>query len=335
MLKDELLIVFLRHLGLPTTGTPEQLLEALLGGFARIPYENLTKIIASAESSHQHHKQSPQDIIQGFIHHGTGGTCFPLTLTLVRFIKALGFEAAPILADRRYGTDTHCAAIVSLTPNSYYLIDPGYLIHTPCLLSNRSEISGVVLRYDLPHGSIELRPTNDKDRIDLYTVQRTVTPRPAALESSTADSTQHSTQHSTQNRYKLHRAQNDARLCVAPGTYVPAVAIRGAESPPLKPAPLNIAASRYRLTYKTTPVDAESFDRAWERSFYWEMMTYPIISTIINEHHIYLQKNNLLLRGPLKSSRRTVDADTLVSELAPTLGICADVFRRALRYIKL
>jgi len=36
-------------------------------------------------------------------------------------------------------------------------------------------------------------------------------------------------------RSKLHRAQTDARLRVAPGTCVPAVAVRATEIPPIQP----------------------------------------------------------------------------------------------------
>ena len=36
-------------------------------------------------------------------------------------------------------------------------------------------------------------------------------------------------------RSKLHRAQTGARLRVAPGTYVPAVAIQATEIPPIQP----------------------------------------------------------------------------------------------------
>jgi arylamine N-acetyltransferase len=270
MLHDDLLAAFLDHLALPTTGTPEQLLQAMLRGFARIPYENLTKIIAHAESSNDHHKQSPEEVIQGFIRYGTGGTCFPLTQTLVRFLKALGFEAAPILADRRYGSDTHSAVLVALAPQSWHVIDPGYLIHTPCLLPKTASRADLALRYALAHGAIELRPTDTPERVDLYTI-------PSAV-----------TQHTT--------------------------------------------TPRYRLTYKTTPVDPESFNRAWERSFSWEMMTYPIVSAVINDRHIYLQKKNLLVRSASESTRFTVTADTLVSELAPKLGISAEVLRRALSY---
>lgn len=36
-------------------------------------------------------------------------------------------------------------------------------------------------------------------------------------------------------RSKLHRAQTGARLRVAPGTYVPTVAIRATEIPPIQP----------------------------------------------------------------------------------------------------
>ena len=48
---DPLLLTFFAHVGVPLTGDPPALLTALLQNFAHIPYENLTKIIGSAEAS--------------------------------------------------------------------------------------------------------------------------------------------------------------------------------------------------------------------------------------------------------------------------------------------
>jgi arylamine N-acetyltransferase len=265
---DELLLALLRHTGMPTTGSPDELLSATLRAFSRIPYENFTKIIAHAELSTQRWKQTPAELIQGFIRYGTGGTCFPLTQTLLHLLTALGYEAAPILADRRYGADTHCAVIVRLEPHSWHLIDPGYMICTPCRLpsSAANNETPLTLRYDLAHSSIELRPTTDGDRIELYTV-----------------------------RGELQ--------------------------------------SRYRLTYKVTPIEQDTFERAWDRSFDWEMMRYPVLSVLEGDRHIYLQKNKLLIRSGLESAQITLTPEELALELGPRVGIAPEVLQGALKYL--
>jgi arylamine N-acetyltransferase len=241
-------------------------LSVVLAAFSRIPYENLTKIIGVSEANRAIVKHTPEQVIEGFISRGTGGTCFPLTLALLRLIRALGFEAFPIIADRRYGTDTHCALICCLESVSWHLIDPGYLITNPCKLP-----SSGTSRYTLPITSLELRALAPTDRVELYTT----------IGSSSA-------------------------------------------SNPLK----------YRLTYKTTPVDEETFHTAWDRSFDWEMMTYPIISSVIGDTQVYVQKNNLIVRSSTQSTKVTLDEGTLIREVGVKLGLAEEVVRQALTYLR-
>jgi hypothetical protein len=257
---------FAAHTGLSLGSDKKANLSALLTAFARIPYENLTKIIGVSEANKAIAKQTPEQVIAGFISQGTGGTCFPLTLTLLRFVEALGFEALPILADRRYGTDTHCALICRIEPGSWHLIDPGYLITTPCKLP----VSGSA-RYTLPITTLELRALPATDYVELSTAI-------------------------------------------------------GAASPT---APL-----KYRLSYKTTPVDDQTFHTAWDRSFDWEMMTYPIISTVVGNTQVYIQKNNLIVRSITQSTKVTLDDATLIREVSAKLSLAEDVIRRALTYLR-
>lgn len=268
-MNNELLNTLLTHSGLPTPGSPDGLLHATLRAFSRIPYENFTKIIGRAEASEQRWKQTPLELVQGFIRYGTGGTCFPLTNTLVYFLHALGYEAAPILADRRYGADTHCAVIVRVEPHSWHLIDPGYMVHTPCRLpdSTKEHHNALTVHYNLGHTIIELRPSAEDNRIELYTIH--------------------------------------------------------GESPP-----------RYRLTYKVEPVDQSTFEAAWDRSFSWEMMTYPVLSVLEGDRHIYLQKNKLLIRSGSESTRITLTPEQLALELGPQVGIAPEVLQRALKLLQ-
>lgn len=266
MAAPPILTRFVTHTGLSLGPDRAANLRAVLNAFARIPYENLTKIIGVSEASRSIVKQTPEQVIEGFIARGTGGTCFPLTLTLLRLLEALGWEAHPILADRRYGTDTHSALICRLEPGAWHLIDPGYLITTPCAIPT----SGIA-RYTLPITSLELRSIPPTDRVELHT---------------------------------------------------------GIGSTPAA------SSLKYRLTYKVTPVDEETFHAAWDRSFDWEMMTYPVISSVIGTTQIYVQKNNLIVRSATNSTKITLDDATLIREVGARLALDEEVIKRALACLR-
>ena len=267
MLSGDLLASrLLSHYGYASSAAPECLLRNLLLAFCRIPYENLTKIIRAHDSQGARYKESPVEVIDYHIKHGTGGTCFALTDTLVYLLRELRYEAHPILADRRYGVDTHCAVIAKLSSQGWDLIDPGYMIFTPCPLPQ----SGTA-RYELSLSTIELRVEEPPERVSLYTLQ---------MDSSGERTTRH------------------------------------------------------RLTYKTAPVDQSEFAKAWDRSFDWEMMSYPIISAVAADSHLYIQKNSLLVRSPSTSSRITLPKEELAQEIASRLRLSPDVVKRAFAIVE-
>jgi arylamine N-acetyltransferase len=53
---------------------------------------------------------------------------------------------------------------------------------------------------------------------------------------------------------------------------------------------------KLRLVYKIKPVDAIVFAKAWEHSFLWEMMTYPVLTRVSAGQHMYLQGDKLAIR---------------------------------------
>lgn len=263
---DPLLATFANCTGLIIGEDRGENLSKLLTAFARIPYENLTKIISTHEHRSRVVKHTPEQVISGFITEGTGGTCFPLTLTLQRLVQALGYECFPILADRRYGVDTHCALICRCTPETWHLIDPGYLITAPCPVSHHG-----TTRHNLPLTTIELRPVPETRLVSLYT-----------------------------------RIGSDPKA----------------------------ADLKYRLTYKVIPVDDETFHAAWDRSFDWEMMTYPIVSILKGNTQVYLQKSNLIIRSPNNSQRTPLSDAKIISELSRHTSISATVIQRALECLR-
>lgn len=140
MVADPTLRQFLEHFHLDVTASPEMLLRQVVQAFARLPYENLTKIIKEAETgSSAAALPSPATIVTEHIQLGTGGTCFSLTATLLHLLRHLGWQAEPILADRPYGPNTHCALLVWIGERPH-LIDPGYLLTEPIPLSSTKEM---------------------------------------------------------------------------------------------------------------------------------------------------------------------------------------------------
>ena len=106
--RDRVLQAFLYHFGLDPGAPSLSLLPAVLREFARLPYENLTKILAE-EGESSRWRRRPAQVVGDHINLGTGGTCFSLTAALRHLVRSLGFPAEPIMADRPYGPDTHCA----------------------------------------------------------------------------------------------------------------------------------------------------------------------------------------------------------------------------------
>lgn len=94
---------------------------SILRGMASLPYENLSKILEDGRV------RTDEEVARDHLESGTGGTCFALVSLFLALARRAGLEARPVFADRSYGPDTHCAAIVG----SKWLADPGFLVHVP------------------------------------------------------------------------------------------------------------------------------------------------------------------------------------------------------------
>ena len=141
------------------------LLEAAGRMFARFPYENLSKVLkdercAGVEAA----LRGPREVIADHLRSGTGGTCFSLTAALLFVVRALGFEAEPLLADRRYGADTHCALAVRLARRRY-LLDPGFLLVRPVPIGEGRQLIAT------PYSDVLLEPVGEGRRLELHTRQ--------------------------------------------------------------------------------------------------------------------------------------------------------------------
>ena len=256
----ELAESFLRHFGLRADQPPLDLLRAVAAAFTQLPYENLTKIIKQdQEGAAVRARRLPAEVLADHFRGGAGGTCFSLTATLLQLVRALGWQAEPLLADRRYGENTHCALLVRIDGRPH-LLDPGYLILNPIPLDLDRE-TRIVTSFN----ELRLRPAADGRRLDLATVQG-------------------------------HQ-------------------------------------DKYRLSFKTEPAEAGEFLAAWDASFDWDMMRYPVLTQVRQGRQLYLQGRRFQERDRQAAQREELAGDQLAGRIAHSFGIAPHIVARALEIL--
>jgi arylamine N-acetyltransferase len=252
---------FIQRFGLRSDGPPEMLLRDIVMAFAHLPYENLTKIIKEdAEGAPVRARRLPAEVIADHVRLGAGGTCFSLTAALLYILRAAGWDAHPLLADRRYGPNTHCALVVQIEDRPF-LLDPGYLILDPIPLDSAHET-----KIATEFNEVVLSPQPGSERLELSTVSQ--------------------------------------------------------------------GQQRYRLTFKTAPVDSAEFLRAWDASFDWDMMRYPVLNRVRGGRQLYLQGNRYQQRERELVEREEVPHDRLVECISADFGVDRSLAARALAILR-
>lgn len=253
----DLLREFMEHFHIPAERPRREVLGSVAAAFARLPYENLSKIIKHAECGNpEKARRYPEEVIGNHIEWGTGGTCFALTATLLHLARSLGYRADYVLADRRYGQNTHCALLVWID-DVPHLLDPGFLLVDPVPLPSGRE-------REIVAGSniLVLAPDAARKEIALSTVRK--------------------------------------------------------------------GAKTYRLTYKTEPADPGEFEKAWDASFSWDMMRYPLLTQTKNSRQIYMKGSMLQIRTISSMDRREIPLDDLTARISSEFHIHPSVVARAI-----
>jgi len=254
------LMAFARHFRLSADRTPRERLRDVATAFTHLPSENLTKIIKEdQEQAAIRSRRLPAEVLADHFRAGAGGTCFALTATLLHLVRSLGWEAEPLLADRRYGENTHCALLVWIDGRPH-LLDPGYLILDPIPLDVRSQ-TRIVTEFN----ELVLTPQADVRRLDLATV-----------------------------------AQGQRK---------------------------------HRLTFKTERADPGEFLQAWDASFDWDMMRYPVLSRVRSGRQLYLQGGRFQVRDQQSVRREEIPGQQLALQIAEAFGIAPAIVARALEIL--
>jgi arylamine N-acetyltransferase len=148
---------FLNYYSVPHSTPNLSHLLRVAAAFSHLPYENVTKILKEACSAGSETKfRQPEEVLEDHVRWHTGGTCFSLSNTLQAVLLESGFPARIAMADMRYGSNIHCAVIVSAGEREY-LLDPGYLLQEPISLPplgseivHSTTMNTVIIRNEAP-----------------------------------------------------------------------------------------------------------------------------------------------------------------------------------------
>ncbi|MBI4411816.1 MAG: arylamine N-acetyltransferase [Deltaproteobacteria bacterium] len=158
---------FLKHFCLQKKAPALPFLSELTRVFCKIPYENATKLLkvrSGAEGAKR--LRLPEEVLEDYLRFGAGGTCFSLTFFFHTILKNLGFESYPVMGDRSYGMNTHCALIVDFVGEKF-LVDPGFLVDQPIALD---PLQDTVLRTAF--NTIIVSPSPSDQNYHFYTIHQ-------------------------------------------------------------------------------------------------------------------------------------------------------------------
>jgi arylamine N-acetyltransferase len=159
---DEAAGIFLGQIGVKPGGRGIDFLRELTVHFARLPYENISKIIRLSVSGDPGQSlRLPSEVARDHIEKNFGGTCFSLTFFLERVLASFGFDVYKVMADMNSGRNVHCLVVVR-EGGCRYLIDPGYALYEVIRLPQ------VSTQVACPHAVVEVT-SSGSGRFSLWT----------------------------------------------------------------------------------------------------------------------------------------------------------------------
>jgi len=155
---------FMNFFGVKSEAPTGEFLRTLLRSFARLPYENISKIIKlNRNLDSPNPLRLPEEVISDHVRHHLGGTCFSLTYFLQTILTHHGFISYSITAHMRNRPNVHCA-LIAICEGKKWLLDPGYLLNDPMEIDpDRPRI------FRSPHTGVELRFDRETELYHLYT----------------------------------------------------------------------------------------------------------------------------------------------------------------------
>lgn len=162
---SEAVFLFQGHFGLDRPRPDLDYLRQILRHYARIPYENISKIIKVAKNPDPEAKfRLPREVMEDHILHRLGGTCFSLTYFLERILSASGYPCHKAMAHMSAGENIHCVMVVEVS-GEHFLVDPGYLLWEPLPLPSEEPQTAYT-----PRGGLELQYDPSECQYHLFTL---------------------------------------------------------------------------------------------------------------------------------------------------------------------
>jgi len=156
--------IFFDFFQIPRQKCDINLLHTILLHFSNLPYENLSKIVKYSDHFDAPERiRMPEEVINDYIDHRLGGTCFSLSFLLESILVNQGFICYPVIAHMSRMPNSHCALVV-LMDNQSLFVDPGYLLNHPMEL-NKDKMRV----YRTTHTGVEVVFNKQNENFDLYT----------------------------------------------------------------------------------------------------------------------------------------------------------------------
>jgi arylamine N-acetyltransferase len=90
----------------------------------------------------------------------------------------------------------------------------------------------------------------------------------------------------------------------------------------------------HRLTYKISAVEIGDFLKAWDASFGWDMMRYPLLTRTASSGQVYVRGSRIQITGSNAVERQEIRAGDLVSRISLEFRIHPAVVARAVSILR-